>query len=278
MFWHVSVCLSTGGVKSSCGGGVRSSCRGDGGVSGPAAGWGGCQVQLPGGCQVQLPRGVGGCQVQLRGRGGCQVQLLGGVVVRSSCGGEVSGPAAGGFMSSCGGVSGPAARGWGVRSSCREGGVGCQVQLRGGGGGVRSSCWGGQVQLLGGQVGWGVRSSCGGGGVRSSCRGEGSGPAAGGGGSGPAARGGGGSAKIGQHREYLLHGGRYASCVHAGGLSCKIVLLLSLNSLNSLKTFSENSITFTSLFTAVYLLAGHVAQPAWQVQIWHPSIFVSPGL
>ena len=30
----------------------------------------------------------------------------------------------------------------------------------------------------------------------------------------------GGSAKIEQHREYLLHGGRYASCVHAGGLSC----------------------------------------------------------
>ena len=51
--------------------------------------------------------------------------------------------------------------------------------------------------------------------------GGGSGPAAsGGGGSGPAASGGGGSANIAQHREYLLHGGRYASCVHAGGLSC----------------------------------------------------------
>ena len=30
----------------------------------------------------------------------------------------------------------------------------------------------------------------------------------------------GGSAKIGQQNEYSLHGGRYASCVHAGGLSC----------------------------------------------------------
>ena len=29
---------------------------------------------------------------------------------------------------------------------------------------------------------------------------------------------GGGSAKIGQQNEYSLHGGRYASCVHAGGL------------------------------------------------------------
>ena len=70
---------------------------------------------------------------------------------------------------------------------------GGQVQLAGG---VRSSQGGGQVQLAGG-----VRSSQGGWG-----------------GSGPAA--GGGSAKIAQHREYLLHGGRYASCVHAGGLSC----------------------------------------------------------
>ena len=29
----------------------------------------------------------------------------------------------------------------------------------------------------------------------------------------------GGSTQLGQHREYLLHGGRYASCIHAGGLS-----------------------------------------------------------
>ena len=29
-----------------------------------------------------------------------------------------------------------------------------------------------------------------------------------------------GGTQLGQHREYLLHGGRYASCVHAGGLSC----------------------------------------------------------
>ena len=40
------------------------------------------------------------------------------------------------------------------------------------------------------------------------------------GGRGGSAGGEGGSAKIEQHREYLLHGGRYASCVHAGGLSC----------------------------------------------------------
>ena len=29
-----------------------------------------------------------------------------------------------------------------------------------------------------------------------------------------------GGTQLGQHREYLLHGGRYTSCVHAGGLSC----------------------------------------------------------
>ena len=46
--------------------------------------------------------------------------------------------------------------------------------------------------------------------------------AAGGGsasGGGSAGGGGGGSAKIGQQNEYSLHGGWYASCVHAGGLS-----------------------------------------------------------
>ena len=32
----------------------------------------------------------------------------------------------------------------------------------------------------------------------------------------------GGGTQLGQHREYLLHGGRYASCVHAGGLSCQL--------------------------------------------------------
>ena len=101
-----------------------------------------------------------------------------------------SGPARGGSGPAAGGGSGPAAGGGQVQLP----GGGGQVQLRGGGGGVRSSCWGG-----------GVRSSWQGG-VRSSRWG--------------------GSAKIEQHREYLLHGGRYASCVHAGGLSCLTVTLL----------------------------------------------------
>ena len=30
----------------------------------------------------------------------------------------------------------------------------------------------------------------------------------------------GGGTQLGQHRKYLLQGGWYASCVHAGGLSC----------------------------------------------------------
>ena len=29
-----------------------------------------------------------------------------------------------------------------------------------------------------------------------------------------------GGTRVGQQKEYSLHGGRYASCVHAGGLSC----------------------------------------------------------
>ena len=87
--------------------------------------------------------------------------------------------------------------GW-VRSSRGKGWV------RSSQGGSGPAVGGGQVQLSGG---W-VRSSQGGG----------SGPTGRGGGQVQLA--GGGSAKIEQHREYLLHGGRYASCVHAGGLSC----------------------------------------------------------
>ena len=36
----------------------------------------------------------------------------------------------------------------------------------------------------------------------------------------PPPRGGGYLTRVGQQKEYSLHGGRYASCVHAGGLSC----------------------------------------------------------
>ena len=35
----------------------------------------------------------------------------------------------------------------------------------------------------------------------------------------------GGSTQLGQQKEYSLHGGWYASCVHAGGLSCCIIFL-----------------------------------------------------
>ena len=37
----------------------------------------------------------------------------------------------------------------------------------------------------------------------------------------------GGGTRVGQQKEYSLHGGRYASCVHAGGLSCYYLLTLS---------------------------------------------------
>ena len=38
-----------------------------------------------------------------------------------------------------------------------------------------------------------------------------------------------GGTQLGQHREYLLHGRRYASCVHAGGLSCLFLFLAIFN-------------------------------------------------
>ena len=49
----------------------------------------------------------------------------------------------------------------------------------------------------------------------------------------PARSGWGGGTQLGQHREYLLHGGRYASCVHAGGLSCFLNSFLSFSSRQS---------------------------------------------
>ena len=131
----------------------------------------------------------------------------------------------------------PASEGWGkvMFSVCshRGGGGqvqpgGGQVQLAGGGGGgcqVQLAGGGCQVQLAGGGVrsSWrgGVRSSCQGG-VQVQLPGGGSGPAAGGG--QVQLPGGGQSAGGGQHLAPSC--GRYASCVHAGGLSCfKMVLM-----------------------------------------------------
>ena len=93
-------------------------------------------------------------------------------------------------QSSRGGGSGQSSRGGSGQSS--QGGLGQSSQ----GGGSGQSSQGGQVSS------WGVRSVARG--VRSVAGGS--------------ARG--GSSKIGQQNEYSLHGGQYASCVHAGGLSC----------------------------------------------------------
>ena len=112
-----------------------------------------------------------------------------------------------------GGVGQPGGRG------VSHGGGGSAVGGRGGSAGGRGGSVGGRGgSAMGGKVGQ-VQPGGRGGSGPAGGRG-GSGPAMGGGrgGSGPA--GGGGSAKIAQHRKYLLHGRRYASCVHAGGLSC----------------------------------------------------------
>ena len=127
------------------------------------------------------------------GRGGGQVQPAGGQV--SPAGGG-SGPA------SRGGGSGPASRGVGGSGPAGAGGsgpasrAGGQVQLVGGSGPAGR---GGQVQPGGGQV---------------------------------QLAGGGGSAKIWQQKELLLRGGRYASCVHAGGH----LMFLYLSNGQNLKT------------------------------------------
>ena len=109
--------------------------------------------------------------------------------------------------------------GWGVRSQdwgCRVGTplarsdirMGGQIPGLGGQGGYPSP-WPGQIQ----DGGW-VRSQDGG-----------------------------GYPLLEQHSVYLLHGGRYASCVHAGGLSCFTLLL---------PTFQRNG--EGTVFTGVCLL------------------------
>ena len=97
------------------------------------------------------------------------------------------------------------------RSSQGEGGSAVQLV----GGRVSPAGGGGQSSRGVGQSAGGV--SRGGGSVS-----QGGWVSRGGGGSGQSAGGGFrvGSAKLGQQNEYSLHGGRYASCVHAGGLSC----------------------------------------------------------
>ena len=57
----------------------------------------------------------------------------------------------------------------------------------------------------------------------------------------PGQDGGEGGSQLGQQKEYSLHGGRYASCVHAGGLSCytcnrtKIKVCFNLQYFNSFR-------------------------------------------
>ena len=45
----------------------------------------------------------------------------------------------------------------------------------------------------------------------------------------------GGGTQLGQQKEYSLHGGRYASCVHAGGLSCLILILTEFQAIVGLE-------------------------------------------
>ena len=54
-----------------------------------------------------------------------------------------------------------------------------------------------------------------------------------------------GTTQIGQHMEYLIRCGRYASCVHAEGLSCCFRLLCEWANVNSIfaKTLQSNNVS-----------------------------------
>ena len=104
---------------------------------------------------------------------------------------------------------GAAGGGYPARSSPAGGGVPWQVQLGG-------------IPWPGGYPGWGVPWPGGtlAGGVPWPGGYPGWGGTLAGGVPWPGGTLAGGGTQLGQHREYLLHSGRYASCVHAGGLSC----------------------------------------------------------
>ena len=51
-----------------------------------------------------------------------------------------------------------------------------------------------------------------------------------------------GGTQLGQQKEYSLHGGRYASCVHAGGLSC--LILYSIGDIHIIFWLSFNCVNF----------------------------------
>ena len=83
--------------------------------------------------------------------------------------------------------------------------------------------------------------------------------AAGGGGTLPGPAGGGGYPgqvhQVGQQKEYSLHGGRYASCVHAGGLYCsKFILQFSMSNLSATSIASAVLIT-VALIASILSLA-----------------------
>ena len=62
-----------------------------------------------------------------------------------------------------------------------------------------------------------------------------------------------------QHSEYLLRGGQYASCVHAGGLSCLKVYHFALNRCAiGINTVGSNKLYLSALFVKVYLRHQHL--------------------
>ena len=64
--------------------------------------------------------------------------------------------------------------------------------------------------------------------------------------------GGAGGTQLGQQKEYSLHGGRYASCVHAGGLSCYICVYMPFLSWSQVTFYIAKCKTLPLLFFIVF--------------------------
>ena len=87
---------------------------------------------------------------------------------------------------------------------------------------------------------------------------------------------------VGQQKEYLLHGGRYASCIHAGGLSC-LIFRLEIDGENNIMYINSmtracsvmilTGCTDDANFVTIYdycstHLCNNVVSPCFNYNIW----------
>ena len=87
-----------------------------------------------------------------------------------------------------------------------------------------------------------------------------------------------GDTRVGQQKEYSLHGGRYASCVHAGGLSCYNVSFLRTFRLRKFEWFPNTSNNVVWKFIINMNTIFHVKSSSMSILLHYFVILLSPYL